>query len=926
MTNPYTRGISWAARLRQLGLTALLLGGATVAAHAQVLNYTVGSATNLTTTYTDLGTTGTAIATANRDDANSTAQNIGFTFSYNGTDFTQFVLNTNGLIRLGAAPPSAANMFANYVAGQQPGIPPIESTRAADTNLLLPFNFDLESGNGAGGAEYRVVTTGTAPNQVCTIQWKNVHDKADSTVAAQYGRFNFQLKLYQTTNVIEFVYDAPTAATTGAEAARYPTVGIKGSGSINGQDVLANKASSSATWDKTVFITGEYAASTHNFRRSVGPNAGRTYRFTPSVVPPDAGVLAVYTLPKLPIPLATPHVVRAAISNNGGSNFTDLVATLTVTGANPFTTTATIPSLPVGQTALVSFPGFSPTVLGNNTLTVSIPSGDNEPTNNSLTTSQQITTNTYSYTLDSQSATSGLGNDTTGALFVGRFSAQASTTVNSVRIFITDYASNTSVGRTVFGVVTDPTTGAILGRSPNYVVTKADANTFKTFPITAVGTTTPLTVPAGDFLAGLGQAAYKGLQFYPIGIQEETPTRPGTFYIEGPKGTTPEDLAPYDFGRFMIEVNAGAAPTCLPPTGATFSAVTGSSVQVTFTGGTAAPAGYTIIYGPVGFDPTTAGTTLSSATLPITISGLTPNATYQLFVRANCTTASQSAFSGPYQFQTGCAPNTTIASFPYLNGFDNILPGQSLPCGFTVLDANNDKATWTINRSAPYSGTNALRYTSTIPTSVAADDWVFTPALTTAANTRYQVAFRYRGEGIANSPSSYTEKLEVKVGPSATPAGQTTTLYSNTAITNTSYALANATSTPAVAVFTPGAGTQYVGFHVFSDANQGNLYIDDLSITAGVVTATSSAALLHAVTVFPNPSTTGLFDLEVHGAQAKGPLGVLVTNALGQQVYTGTARDNYTNRLNLGSLAPGLYYLQVRNGDETMTRQLAIVK
>jgi hypothetical protein len=43
-------------------------------------------------------------------------------------------------------------------------------------------------------------------------------------------------------------------------------------------------------------------------------------------------------------------------------------------------------------------------------------------------------------------------------------------------------------------------------------------------------------------------------------------------------------------------------------------------------------------------------------------------------------------------------------------------------------------------------------------------------------------------------------------------------------------------------------------------------------------------------------------------------------------VYTGTARDNFTNPLNLSSLAPGLYHLQVRNGAETMTRQLAIVK
>ena len=40
------------------------------AANAQSLNYTPATATNVAGTYTDLGTTGTAITTANTDDAN----------------------------------------------------------------------------------------------------------------------------------------------------------------------------------------------------------------------------------------------------------------------------------------------------------------------------------------------------------------------------------------------------------------------------------------------------------------------------------------------------------------------------------------------------------------------------------------------------------------------------------------------------------------------------------------------------------------------------------------------------------------------------------------------------------------------------------------------------------------------------------------
>ena len=52
---------------------------------------------NVTGTYTDLAATGTVISTGgNFDNANSPAQNIGFTFYYNGTTLTQFILNTNG--------------------------------------------------------------------------------------------------------------------------------------------------------------------------------------------------------------------------------------------------------------------------------------------------------------------------------------------------------------------------------------------------------------------------------------------------------------------------------------------------------------------------------------------------------------------------------------------------------------------------------------------------------------------------------------------------------------------------------------------------------------------------------------------------------------------------------------------------------------
>ena len=252
------------------------------AAHAQ-FNYNPDNATNVAGTYTDLGTAGTAIATANTDNDNSAAQPIGFTFTYNGTAFTEFVLSTNGFIRLGAAAPSATNLYICNVQGCS-NVDPVSSTAPANTNLILPFNFDLEAGTGT--PEYRVATTGTAPGRICTIQWKNVSDKSDATPAnKQYTNFSFQVKLYETTNSIDFVYGTATPS-TATPVSRFPNVGIKGNSNAPGQDVLASKTTGAAAWAATAFISGPYPSSTHNFRNAAPPDAGRTYRFVPGPVPP----------------------------------------------------------------------------------------------------------------------------------------------------------------------------------------------------------------------------------------------------------------------------------------------------------------------------------------------------------------------------------------------------------------------------------------------------------------------------------------------------------------------------------------------------------------------------------------------------------------------------------------------------------------
>ncbi len=560
MTHSYTSGSGLGKQLQRLGLAALLVGGTALASQAQSFTYDPSLSYNLAGTYTDLGTNGTVITTANTDDANSAAQNIGFSFNFNGIAFTQFVLNTNGLMRLGASAPSSALAASPYA--QAPDLGPVNSTDAADVNLIMPFNFDLTAGSST--PEYRVYTTGTAGSRVCTIQWKNVADKAvagsassATAVPTHYANFSFQVKLYEGSNQIDFVYGTATAGpATSTDAAKFANVGLKGSDNVAYDNITTVKASVNA-WSTTTFSTGPQAAASnaHNFRSTVLPDAGRTYRFLAPVAN-DAAVTNIYTLGKLST-AALPHTIQAVISNNGTTTLTNQSVTLTVSGANTFTNTQTITSLQSGYYTIVSFAALPATLAaGVNNVAVTVPADGNN-NNNSFTVQQTVnTTGTLSYVPTNLTNTQGnsvYGYPVAGGIFGTKYTTQKAGTVTSVSIFLTQAATSStvasSVGQTVYGVVTSPS-GVVLGQSANYVIQAGDIGTYKTFTIT----TPPAVAAGGSFIAGLAQPAYTGGRYYPVAVQDELPTRSDAYFSVPIGGGTPVDYAATsNFARFLME-------------------------------------------------------------------------------------------------------------------------------------------------------------------------------------------------------------------------------------------------------------------------------------------------------------------------------------------------------------------------------------
>jgi hypothetical protein len=190
------------------------LGIQTVVIAQSVANYTTTRSTGIS--YNSIVSTGNAIdswrnnAGFSQDDNRSIATNIGFDFWYNGTMYNQFSVSTNGFVDF-----STSTADGGASGGAFSYINTVFSNTNAGTRTypaLAPFYDDMMAQGGieALGNSIKYLTTGSAPNRVLTIEWINMAVYGNTTPS-----LNFQVKLYETTGFIEFVYGTMTQGTHG---------------------------------------------------------------------------------------------------------------------------------------------------------------------------------------------------------------------------------------------------------------------------------------------------------------------------------------------------------------------------------------------------------------------------------------------------------------------------------------------------------------------------------------------------------------------------------------------------------------------------------------------------------------------------------------------------------------------------------------
>jgi hypothetical protein len=207
-------------------------------------DFSVTRATGIT--YTSISSTGNSFAswrnTTSIDDNRSAATPIGFTFKYIGVDYTSFSASTNGFLDFSSSTASGSGTTAY-------GYQNTQFTATTGTLLALgPLYDDLIFPTGTlqtNMMKYQL--DGSAPNRVLTVEWIGVRSFSSSGA----GNMNFQVKLYETSNRIEFIYgpmDPGTATFSYTLGLNGPTISAVPAVC----ELLTQQTANTATFNNTV--------------------------------------------------------------------------------------------------------------------------------------------------------------------------------------------------------------------------------------------------------------------------------------------------------------------------------------------------------------------------------------------------------------------------------------------------------------------------------------------------------------------------------------------------------------------------------------------------------------------------------------------------------------------------------------------------
>jgi hypothetical protein len=586
--------------MKKITLLMALLMFAITGSYAQsASNYAFSSSMG---TFTENSGAATPIAGVRADTFLSTAQNIGFTFVYEGISYTQFKMDSNGFISLNMT--ATGSLTTNN----------LSTANATSRPIIAPLWDDLDGATPTTSlASYEV--TGSAPNRVLTVEWKNWEWNWNSGATPV---ISFQVKLYETTNVIEFVYRQENGTINSGSA----SIGI-GSATGSGAGSYLNLTS----------VTAPAVSSTTSMTTiSTKPATGQIFTFTPPPVcagTPVAGTAspASQTLingqasASLAITGQTTGVSGLTYqweqSTDGGSNWANAVGG---TGATTLSYTPPVYAgtpiqyrLKITCTASGLF-GYSSVA--------------------SIVSCGAVTSLPWTENFDGLTTLGTTNFPSCWFKEIGDWSSSNATTYNTARSGA-NYIRNawSSTNEYIWTVGFDLTAGTSYDFS---TFVQGDGGTgwivdmFYNTSASSVGA----TQLGGSYnVPGSGTIA---IQSYAEMKRTFVPSSSGTYYFAvrvNQPSSSPWYVA---FDDFKLELT----PACPSPSGLATSALTDVSATITWT---ATSGNYQYVIDQVAADPAGAGTNLAGETY--NAASLNPVTTYYFHVRTDCGSGTYSAWS-----------------------------------------------------------------------------------------------------------------------------------------------------------------------------------------------------------------------------------------------------------------------------------------
>ncbi len=241
--------------------------------------------------------------------------------------------------------------------------------------------------------------------------------------------------------------------------------------------------------------------------------------------------------------------------------------------------------------------------------------------------------------------------------------------------------------------------------------------------------------------------------------------------------------------------------------------------------------------------------------------------------------------------------NSTAVDLPYSYGFETPDLDE-----WMVTNEGNGNVWQRVQASSstpdPSEGTYYMlyEYNEDFP----ANSYLYSKGLNLQAGKNITLEFDYQG-----IDAFFPEKMEVKIGTSATVAGQTQLLWKNEEIGNYPYETASVNFT------IPADGVYYLSFRVYSDPDEFYLALDNVKVFETDL-ATESAAK-STLKFYPNPVKDILTITD-----AKNFSSVEVYDISGKKVFSNAQKSSKLD-LNLSHLKAGVYVVKTNSEGEVKT-------